>query len=532
MAYNGNSAMDAHKYYGGSGTFADRRKTWVDLGLGDASTYQGTAAQNGQLISAMNSYGGLTRPAAQTPATQTPAAQTATPAPVSNTTSSPAAGSAPSSSSGQSSVAALRSNSDALQQQLAALVPYDNSQLMSITQKYANQRGALGPYDDSAAQNIYQAYLAQRNANPYDSTALQRIYDSYLAQRNAMGPFQYNYASDPVYQAYAAQYQRDGRRAMEDTLAQVAARTGGLASSYAGAAAQQQYDRYMTELNNVIPQLEQIAYSRYRDARSDLDKDLSTQLALENALYGRDRDRLSDLDTDLSRQLALEGLAYDRYRNRLGDLDSDYKTQLALEEVFYNRDRDLRSDMAKDLSTARSLEQTEYKNLEDLITTSGYVPTDSELSAAGMTRERANALKGVYDVAQQAAAAKANSSGSSSGSGSSSSKSASEEKGYGSDYTNVKNTIKGMSGTNQQKLEKLRSLVDVGARITRLGAEALVAELGLGGNDNETSERVALTETEQFLKNNPAKFLEMFGVKRFREVYGKQADAYLKQLNA
>lgn len=528
MALNMNHAMDVHKYYGGSGTFADRRKTWVDLGLGDAASYRGTEAQNAQLVATMKSYGGLTRPV-----TQTPAAQTATPAPVSNTTSSPAAGSAPSSSSGQSSVAALRSNSDALQQQLAAIAPYDNSQLMSITQNYANQRGALGPYDDSAAQNIYQAYLAQRNANPYDNTALQRIYDSYLAQRNAMGPFQYNYAADPVYQAYAAQYQRDGRRAMEDTLAQVSARTGGLASSYAGAAAQQQYDRYMTELNNVIPQLEQIAYGRYRDARSDLDKDLSTQLALENTLYGRDRDRLSDLDTDLSRQLALEGLAYDRYRNRLGDLDSDYKTQLALEEVFYNRDRDLRSDMAKDLSTARSLEQTEYKNLEDLITTSGYVPTDAELYAAGMTRERANALKGVYDVAQQAAAAKAKSSGSSgSGSGGSSSKSASDEKGYGSDYTNVKNTIKGMSGTNQQKLEKLRSLVEGGARITRLGAEALVAELTLEGADEETAAPVALNPTEQFLKNNPAKFLEMFGVKRFREVYGKQADAYLKQLNA
>lgn len=458
MAYNGSSAMDAHKYYGGSGTFADRRKTWVDLGLGDASSYQGTAAQNGQLISAMNSYGGLTRPV-----TQTPAAQTATPAPVSNTTSSPAAGSAPSSSSGQSSVAALRSNSDALQQQLAALVPYDNSQLMSITQNYANQRNALGPYDDSAAQKIYQAYMNQRNA---------------------MGPFRYNYANDPVYQAYAAQYQRDGRRAMEDTLGQLASRTGGLASSYAATAAQQQYDRYMTDLNNVIPQLEQIAYGRYRDAKGDL-------------------------DTDLSRQLALEGLAYDRYRDRLGDLDSDYKTQLALEEVFYNRDRDLRSDIAKDLSTARSLEQTEYKNLDDLITTSGYVPTDAELYAAGMTRERANALKGVYDVAQQAAAAKAKSSGSNPGTPKKAADTASKDKVY--------DTVSKMKGDDDAKIKRLESYVNEGA-ISKDDAVEIAGWLGIDLTSNSSSSSSSELTARQkalqaFYKNKP-EVLDALGIPR------------------
>lgn len=451
MAYNGSSAMDAHKYYGGSGSFADRRKTWVDLGLGDAASYQGTAAQNGQLISAMNSYGGLTRPA-----TQTPAAQTATPAPVSNTASSPAATPA-ASSSPQGSVAALRSNSDALQQQLAALAPYDNSQLMSITQNYANQRGALGPYDDSAARNIYQAYLNQRNA---------------------MGPFQYNYAADPVYQAYAAQYQRDGRRAMEDTLAQVAARTGGLASSYAGAAAQQQYDRYMTELNNVIPQLEQIAYGRYRDARGDL-------------------------DADLKAQLALEGLAYDRYRDRLGDIDSDYKTQLALEEVFYNRDRDLRSDMAKDLSTARSLEQTEYKNLDDLITTSGYVPTDAELYAAGMTRERANALKGVYDVAQQAAAAKA--SGSSSGTPKKAADTTSKDKVY--------DTVSKMKGDDDAKIKRLESYVNEGT-ISADDAVEIAGWLGLDLGSSSSSELTAQQKALQAFYKNKPEVLDALGIPR------------------
>ena len=405
MALNMNSAMDVHKYYGGSGSFADRRKTWQDLGLGDAASYQGTAVQNAQLVSAMNDYNGLTRPA------QT--AQTAPAAtPVSSTSPSPVTQPAASSSSPQATVTELRSRSDELQQQLASLAPYDNSQLTGIAQTYMNQR-------------------------------------------NAMGPFQYNYATDPVYQAYAAQYQRDGRRAMEDTLAQVAARTGGLASSYAGAAAQQQYDRYMTDLNNVIPQLEQIAYGRYRNARSDL--------------------------------------------------DSDYKTQLALEEVLYNRDRDLRSDMAKDLSTARTLEQTEYKNLADLIENTGYQPTAEELYAAGMTTDRARALRQTYLLAQEAAAAKAKSSGSSSGTPKKAADTTSKDKVY--------DTVAKMKGDDDTKIKRLESYVNDGT-ISADDAVEIAGWLGLDLGSSSSPELTAQQKAIQAFYKNKPEVLDALGIPR------------------
>lgn len=57
---------------------------------------------------------------------------------------------------------------------------------------------------------------------------------------------------------------------MEDTAAQTAAMTGGYGSTYGATAAQQSYDRYLEGLNDVVPQLEQNAYGRYRDELGDL----------------------------------------------------------------------------------------------------------------------------------------------------------------------------------------------------------------------------------------------------------------------
>ncbi|HWP80326.1 MAG TPA: hypothetical protein VN446_06745 [Candidatus Acidoferrum sp.] len=78
-------------------------------------------------------------------------------------------------------------------------------------------------------------------------------------------PFSYDYTTDPLYQQYADQYTRLGDLAMKDTLGQVSARTGGLASSYAAAASQGAYDSYMQALAAKIPELYSLAYSMYQD---------------------------------------------------------------------------------------------------------------------------------------------------------------------------------------------------------------------------------------------------------------------------
>ena len=103
--------------------------------------------------------------------------------------------------------------------------------------------------------------------------------------------FSYDKDSDPLYQQYEESYTRAGKRGMQDTLAQVSARTGGMASSYAQSAAQQTYNNYMAELANKVPELYQLAYSMYMDELGQDRADLSMLQGLDDTAYGRYTDQ-------------------------------------------------------------------------------------------------------------------------------------------------------------------------------------------------------------------------------------------------
>ena len=77
--------------------------------------------------------------------------------------------------------------------------------------------------------------------------------------------FSYNVYDDPLYQQYIASARRNGQNAMSDTMAKVASQTGGIAGSYAVAAGAGAYNDYMQRANDVIPELEQLAYQKYQD---------------------------------------------------------------------------------------------------------------------------------------------------------------------------------------------------------------------------------------------------------------------------
>lgn len=112
--------------------------------------------------------------------------------------------------------------------------------------------------------------------------------------------FSYDYKTDPTYQQYAETYQREGNRAMQDTMAEAAAQTGGLASSYAVTAANQANNNYMAQLADKIPELEQLAYSRYQDDLSNDLSNLSVLQSLDSTDYSRYQDDLNQYNTDRS----------------------------------------------------------------------------------------------------------------------------------------------------------------------------------------------------------------------------------------
>ena len=137
-----------------------------------------------------------------------------------------------------------------------------------------------------------------------------------------------NFKQGSMYQGLQKSYSQQGQQAMKDTLGQVAARTGGMASSYATTAANQSY-------NNYIQQLEDVARAMYNDEYSKARDKVSLAQNEYDRLYGEKRDAISD-------QRYEDEQAYLRGRDELSD--QRYKTERdearVANDAYYGNDLD------------------------------------------------------------------------------------------------------------------------------------------------------------------------------------------------
>lgn len=107
------------------------------------------------------------------------------------------------------------------------------------------------------------------------------------------GPFEFNVNEDALYQQYRDHYIRDGQIAMEDTLGQASALTGGYDNSYAQSVGQQTYNRYLEGLNDIVPELYAMALDRYTQQGNDMLAQYGLLMDRENQDYGRYQDAMS-----------------------------------------------------------------------------------------------------------------------------------------------------------------------------------------------------------------------------------------------
>ena len=131
--------------------------------------------------------------------------------------------------------------------------------------------------------------------------------------------FSYDFNADPIYQQYKDRYIQGGQRAMQDTMANAAALTGGYGNSYASTAGNLAYQQYLSGLNDVIPDLYSNAYNKYVQEGKDLYSLLNATQGLDEAAYGRYMDDynkyLSDRDFEYARQQ--DDLAQKNYEREL-----------------------------------------------------------------------------------------------------------------------------------------------------------------------------------------------------------------------
>ena len=139
----------------------------------------------------------------------------------------------------------------------------------------------------------HQADNGAYSGDIYSALTPEQSVNRWSSQNN---PFTYNPSTDPSYQAYRSQYLREGQRALQNTLAQASAMTGGRPSSYAVSAAAQQNNYYNSQLADKIPELYNQAYNRYMtdknfqyQAEQDRIKNMQNQQAQEYNIFNTDR---------------------------------------------------------------------------------------------------------------------------------------------------------------------------------------------------------------------------------------------------
>lgn len=207
--------------------------------------------------------------------------------------------------------------------------------------------------------------------------------------------FSYNPESDPSYQAYKKMYNREGDRALKSTLSSVSAAQGGI-SSYASQAAQQASNYYAQQLTDKIPELEQLAYQKYRD---DYNNDLNL-VNLYKTLDDTGHNRYAD-----ARDYAYKENYDNRYFKYLDDTRNDSNEQWQKEydrNVYNDKVNEYQWGM-KFNQDATTLSNEERRNTRNSIIEAmqyGYTPTPEEMQYAGMTNDDVAYMKNYMALLQ------------------------------------------------------------------------------------------------------------------------------------
>lgn len=248
--------------------------------------------------------------------------------------------------------------------------------------------GTLSPTTNAGmyGEAMSAAFSDYRNApgfsyDPYTPGVWDGHSDFYNQTRDALqnhGPFEYDYTKDPLYDVYKKEYTREGQRASADALAQAAAMTGGVPSSYANMVGQQAGNYYASQLADKIPELRQQAYNEYN-------QDFSNLLAKYNAAaqgdqfdYGVWSDAENRNRQAWADNLGLAQYGYETGMNqRMNTLDMAMQLQ-ALDQANAENDRN------------------NARGQVDAMLAAGQTPTDEMVAAAGYSPEYVAAMLQAY----------------------------------------------------------------------------------------------------------------------------------------
>ena len=192
--------------------------------------------------------------------------------------------------------------------------------------------------ESPTVQAAYAAIEAVNAAKPgaYESKWQGQINDI-IGRILNREQFSYDVNEDALYQQYKDQYIQGGKLAMQDTMGQAAAMTGGYGSSYASTAGNQAYQAYLSQLNEVVPELYGMALDKYNAEGQEMYNQYGLLSDAEGQDYARYMDGynqwLAERDYATGRYDTERGFDYGKY---IDDRNLDYQTHTDEQDRAWN----------------------------------------------------------------------------------------------------------------------------------------------------------------------------------------------------
>ena len=140
------------------------------------------------------------------------------------------------------------------------------------------------------AYNYTQSLLAKLSSGRTSYTdKVEAMMDKIMNRED----FEYDVDSDQLFQQALASAMNSGKSAMQDTIGQASALTGGYGSTYATSAGNQAYNAFIEDAYNNLPEYYQMALQAYQMEGEEMFKELGMYVDADNREYQRTYDAWS-----------------------------------------------------------------------------------------------------------------------------------------------------------------------------------------------------------------------------------------------
>ena len=173
--------------------------------------------------------------------------------------------------------------------------------------------------------------------------------------------FSYDVDNDVLFQQYLASSMASGKTAMQDTMGQASALTGGYGSTYATSAANQQYNAYIQDAYNNLPEYYQMAMEAYQMEGDEM----YNQLAMLNQADSTEYQRMyNSWQANFDNTQSMYNRAYGEFQDSIGNAYNSANLQLNEHGQIF--DQAYKSYMAV-ADNAQQMYQNEYNSWADQV---------------------------------------------------------------------------------------------------------------------------------------------------------------------